>query len=256
MKMPKRAGLLVIILIIVSTGLAFSQEVQGTEKGVLSKSNLEGARPDIPGIVGLDYGFVLAPDMPDVIAMKFWPSFYLRAFYKWDFFLGDSKFSFHPGISVTSEKYTFKDTVTIAPVLGDNGYEIQVVGMSSILSPDNAFIRSQLNPIYLGIPIELTFRTNKDLPRKGFKFTVGVNVDLRIDAKTKIKFEEDGKNKKLKEKGKYDLSWYRINLTGRFGYGSVALFYNYSLTPLFEKDKGPQGTTAQPMSFGVSLDLF
>jgi hypothetical protein len=256
MKMPKGALFLVIILIAISTDLAYTQDVPGTAKEEPGKYNLEGARPDIPGEIGFDYGFVMAPDMPDEIAIRFWPSFYFRGFYKWNLPLGNSKFSFNPGISIASEKYTFKDTVTIASVLGDNGYETQVVGLSSILGSEDVFIRSQLIPIYFGIPIEFTLITNKELPRKGFKFTFGVNVDLRIDAKTKIKFEEDGRNKKIKEKGKYDLSWYRINLTGKFGYGSIALFYNYSLTPLFEGNKGPLGTTAQPMSFGISLDIF
>jgi hypothetical protein len=77
-----------------------------------------------------------------------------------------------------------------------------------------------------------------------------------MDSKTRIKYKQDGQKKRVKQKEKYDLALYRINLTGKFGYGSIALFYNYSFTPLFEGDKGPLGTTAQPMSFGISFDLF
>jgi len=256
MKMPNRAVLLVIILSLITTNLAFTQDIQVAEEREQDKSKLEGARPDLPGVLGFDLGFVMAPQLPEEMDVQFWPSFYFRGFYKWDLYLGNSNFSIHPGISVASETYTFKDTITIASVPGDNGYETQVVGLSTVLGPDDILKRSQFNPVYFGIPIEFTYRTNKELPRKGFKITVGVNIDLRVDSKTKIKYKEDGHNKRLKEKEKYDLSWYRINLTGRFGYGSIALFYNYSLTPLFDGDKGPFGTTAQPMSFGISLDLF
>ena len=36
-----------------------------------------------------------------------------------------------------------------------------------------------------------------------------------------------------KQKENYDTAWWRVNLTGRFKYASIGVFYNYSLTQLF-----------------------
>ncbi len=89
-----------------------------------------------------------------------------------------------------------------------------------------------------------------------FKFTVGVNFDFRVDSKTRVRYKQDDQNKKIKQKEDFDTAWYRINLTGRFQYASFGVFYNYSMTQLFEGSNGPLGTTTQPMSFGISFDLF
>lgn len=261
MKIRKGTGFLLISILMLSFGLSRAQETQSVEELKQQElrqqmKNIEGARPDLPGVLGFDLGFVMSPDFPEEMKMKFWPSFYFRGFYKWDLFLGQSNFLIQPGISFASEKYTFKNDVTINSVPGDDTYNTVIVGLDSILNPDASLIRSQFNTVYFGIPLEISYLTNREMPRKGFKITVGANFDFRINSKTKIKYEQGGEKEKAKQKEKFDTAWYRINLTARFGYGSVALFYNYSLTPLFEGDKGPLGTTAQPMSFGVSLDLF
>jgi hypothetical protein len=256
MKMPKGVGLLVIFVMLFAAGVVSAQDTQQTEETENSKKSLEGARPDLPGVLGFDFGFVLATDFEDPIAMKIWPSIYFRGYYKWDFYLGNSNFSFHPGISFASEKYTFKDNVSFASEPGIDGFETVVVGLDSILRPGADIKRSQFNAVYFGIPIELTYRTNKEIPKKAFKVTVGVNLDARIDSKVRVRYKEDGQSKVLKQKEKYDLSWYRVNLSTRLAYASVGLFFNYSITPLFDGDKGPLGTIAHPMSFGVTFDLF
>jgi hypothetical protein len=256
MRIPIGVGLLSIILLCATDMLTHAQENQEIMVVPEQQNKLEGARPDLPGVLGFDLGFVLSPDFPDSIATKIWPSIYFRGYYKWDFYLGSSNFSFHPGISFASETYTFKDNVSFSsePVL--NGYETVVVNMDSILRQGTDIKRSQFNAVYFGIPIELTYRTNKEYPKKAFKITVGANFDLRLDSKTRVRYKEDGQSKKFKQKEKYDLSLYRINLTARLAYASVGLFYNYSLTPLFDGDNGPLGTISYPMSFGITIDLF
>jgi hypothetical protein len=256
MKIPKGVGLLVVLITLYATNLISAQEAQEAVEKEKSKKSLEGARPDIPGVLGFDLGFMIASDFEDPIAMKIWPSIYFRGYYKWDLYLGNSNFSVHPGISFASETYTFKDNVNFASEPGTDGFETVVIGLDSILRPGAEIKRSQFNAVYFGIPIEITYRTNKEIPKKAFKITVGVNLDARIDSKARVRYKEDGQNKTFKQKEKYDLSWYRANLTGRFAYASVGVFFNYSITPLFDGDRGPLGTVAHPMSFGVTFDLF
>jgi hypothetical protein len=256
MKIPKGVGLLAVIALLLLAGLTRAQDNQDIEDKEESKKGLDGARPDLPGVLGFDLGFMLASDFEDPIAMKIWPSIYFRGYYKWDFYLGNSNFSFHPGISFASETYTFKDNVNFASEPGVDGFETIVVGLDSILRPGADMKRSKFNAVYFGIPIELTYRTNKEIPKKAFKITVGVNLDARIDSKARVKYKEDGQSKVFKQKEKYDLSWYRVNLSTRFAYASVGVFFNYSITPLFDGDKGPLETIAHPMSFGITFDLF
>lgn len=248
-------GILVIIVMLFNARFTIAQESQEIEKEQ-KQSKYEGARPDLPGVLGFDLGFVMAPHFEDPIATKIWPSIYFRGYYKWDLNLGNSNFSFHPGISFASETFTFKDNVSFVSEPGPNGFETLVVSLDTILRQDIDIKRSQFNAVYFGIPLEFTYRTNKEIPKKAFKITVGANFDLRIDSKTRVKYKEDGDNKRFKQKEKYDLSIYRINLTARFAYASVGLFYNYSITPLFEGDNGPLGTVSNPMSVGITFDLF
>jgi len=255
------AGIVLVFIMMFSTSIAQAQEVSDEEKQQIEiaqqqQSDLKGARPDLPGVLGFDLGFVMTPDFPDEIATKIWPSIYFRGYYKWDLYLGNSNFSIHPGISFASETFTFKDNVSFTSEPGIDGFETRVVNMDTILRDDIDIKRSQFNAVYFGIPLEITYRTNKEVPKKAFKITVGANFDMRIDSKTRVRYKEGGDNKTFKQKEKYDLSWYRINLTARFAYASVGLFYNYSLTPLFDGDNGPLGTVSYPMSFGITFDLF
>lgn len=256
MNMPKGTGLLLAILLIIPCLVQAQDEAAMEELRQQQQKNLQGARPDLPGQLGFDLGFVLTSDFPDTIATKVWPSIYFRGYYKWDLFLGNSNFSFHPGISFGSETTTFKDNVSLGSEPGPNGFETVVISLDTILRPTADIKRSQFNAVYFGIPLELTYWTNREIPKKSFKITVGANFDLRMSSKTKVRYKEDSQNKKLKQKEKYDLSVYRINLTARVAYASVGLFYNYSITPLFEGDKGPLGTVSHPMSIGITLNLF
>ena len=255
MKMSKIVGLLVVMALFLTASLGIAQEEQEIDEKKEKKS-FEGARPDLPGVLGLDLGFVWAPDLPTDMSSKLWPSIYFRGYYKWDLWLGKSNFSIHPGISVTSETYTFSENRSFASVPGLEGYQTVLVDLDTILAPDADIKRSQFNAVYLGIPIEFTYNTNREFPKKSFKITVGVNFDFRVDSKTRVRYKQDDQNKKIKQKEDFDTAWYRVNLTGRVQYASVGVFYNYSLTQLFEGSNGPLGTTTQPMSFGISFDLF
>ena len=248
-----------ILLVLVATFLIGNSTMllaqDGTEKSSSTKA-YQGGRPDIPGVLGVDYGWIRVPDFPDEMKLKFFNTFAFSAFYKYDINIGDSHFSAHPGAGITAETYTFKENVTIQSILTPtNSYETTLVGLDSI-STDENFKKSQMMPVYIDIPLEFTYRTNKEVPKRAFKVTLGAKVGFRIDNKTKLKYTQDGQAKRTKQKEKFDTSWYRFTLIARVGYGSINMFYNYSLTPIFEGTNGPLGTTAQGMSFGLSLDLF
>jgi hypothetical protein len=247
----KYFGLLVLGLVFVNQ---FSLRAQGEGEKEETRSKLSG-RPDIPGVLGFDYGWVTGIDIPEEMKLKFFTSNVYRGFYKFDINVGDSKLSVHPGLGFTVEKYTFKENVTIRAIAGDAGYQNVLVGLDTIVTDEN-IKKTQMVPVYLDIPLEFTFRTNREQPKRAFKFTLGIIAGLRLDNKTKLKYTQDGEKKRTKQKENFGANWYRINAITRIGYGSINAFYSFSLTPLFEKNKGPLGTAMQPMTFGLSLDLF
>ncbi len=220
-----------------------------------SSMNIPGARPDIPGMLGIEFGWVMVPDFPEEMKLKFLGSVTFSPYYKYDIPLGNSNFSVHPGIAFTSEKFSFKENITLVSSPTSSGYVTQLVGLDSLFT-DADIKKSKLNAVYFEIPLEITYRSNRELPKRSINVTVGAKGGVLLDAKTKYTYRQDGQTKKSKQKERYDLNTWRVVLVGKIGYGSVNLFYNYNLLPLFNGDKGPLGTQAQQMSFGISLDLF
>lgn len=245
-------GLILIITFLVTVPFfTFAQEMPERKDDHLK---LEGARPDIPGILGFDIGFTLVTDFPDDMVLSFWGTNYFSGYYKYTHEINDV-FSIHPGISISVEKLNFDNFVTIRPGEGALGnYEAQIVGLDTLMDAQS-INKSKLATTYVEIPLEFTFRTNPN-PKKAFKFTVGGKVGYLIDSKTKIKYEQSGETKMLKDKQQFGLNNWRFNVVGRIAYGDIGLFYQYSITDLFEKSKGPGGTLGHPMNFGISLALF
>mgnify|MGYP000527761402 CR=1 FL=1 len=77
-----------------------------------------------------------------------------------------------------------------------------------------------------------------------------------IISKTKVKYSEFGENKKTKQKEKFEMSTIRYGAYAKLGYGGFSAYCYYGLSDLFNKDKGPMGTTMYPITFGLSLALF
>ena len=153
------------------------------------------------------------------------------------------------------EKFHFNNDITLQPGVNDDGnYQVQIIGLDSLIDAQS-FKKSQLATAYLEFPLEFTFRTDPD-PKKAFKFTVGGKAGYLIDSKTKIKYKQDGETKILKDKQKYGLRDWRFTVTGRIAYSNISLFYQYSVTDLFQKYKGPLGATGHPMNFGIGFNLF
>jgi hypothetical protein len=75
---------------------------------------------------------------------------------------------------------------------------------------------------------------------------------IKLFSNTKIKYVENGINRKEKLKGDYYLSPLRYGLTARAGYKALKLYVNYYPTPLFMADRGPE---LYPVSGGLVLSF-
>ncbi|MDT8413062.1 MAG: hypothetical protein RQ875_11400 [Vicingaceae bacterium] len=56
--------------------------------------------------------------------------------------------------------------------------------------------------------------------------------------------------RKFKDNQDFNTNPFRVSLTTRFGYGRINLFTTCGLTPLFEKNRGPE---LHAFSVGVTL---
>lgn len=85
---------------------------------------------------------------------------------------------------------------------------------------------------------------------KNFHIAFGVVGSWYFDSMYKQKFSVDGDERKVRDKGDYQLLPYRAAAAVRVGYGSFNLFAEYALTPLFKEGKGPELT---PFTVGITI---
>jgi hypothetical protein len=187
--------------------------------------------------------------------MNLWGSKTFNMYYQYPLRIGESGFYFFPGLGVATEKYAFKGARTLGYVENEEGSDIlQIVELDTIF-PDGVK-KSKIANTFIDLPFEMRWYLKKNNPKRSFMMTAGAKIGYLIDSKTKIKYEENGETKIAKQKEGWNLSELRYGLYGKIGYGAFTAYYYYSLSPLFQSNKGPSRTETNPMIFGVSLALF
>lgn len=156
--------------------------------------------------------------------------------------IGD-KFLFTTGLGFRFNRYAFKNSNTTLSY--DNA---QVFPNTDSIK---SFDKNCFNASYLSAPLYLTLVPGKDA-EKSFHMSVGAIVNYRIDSRLKQKYVLNDQKLKDVSRGHYQLNPFMVDASVRFGVGDFTAFANYSLTAMFEKNKGPQFT---PFSAGISLSL-
>ncbi len=152
-----------------------------------------------------------------------------------DFALGSSNFSLAIGLGIGTHNFhhnatIFKDTL-------DYSYFQNRVDTPKM----NKLVLS-----FIDVPIELRFRTKR---ANVFRFSIGGKIGYMVN--NHIKFVSEGL--KIKSYNIKDVNPLRYGVTARVGYKMYNLFVYYSLSTLFEKDKG---TEMAPLSIGISIIPF
>jgi hypothetical protein len=110
--------------------------------------------------------------------------------------------------------------------------------------------KSKLVTGYLNAPLYLTFATNKFKNGKRLSISPGITGGWKFTSYNKRVINENGDRQKSHNKDDFNLNPIRVNASVRLGYGSFILFANYALTPLFQKNEGPDLTA---FSAGIRL---
>jgi hypothetical protein len=127
--------------------------------------------------------------------------------------------------------------------------------------------KNKLRQIGLRMPLMLEFNTKRaklpasaeELAKKpgwsfsrkdNFHLAFGVVGSWYFDTMYKQKYKEGGERVKQRSKDDYNLLPYRLSARAQIGFGSLNLFAEYGLTPLFEEDTAP---TLTPLNIGLTL---
>jgi len=210
------------------------------------------ARPDIPGTLLIDLGFNIFQDNLPEMELGNFGSKALNIYYYFDFSIGNSHFSFNPGLGFGLDKYSFDDDVTL---VNSGNNLIEVAQLADIL-PAADIIKSKLAANYFDIPVEFRFNSKKNDHRRSFKVAIGGKIGLLMTSHTKIKYKEEGTTIKLKNKQDFNLNKFRYGAHARIGVGGFNVFFYYGISELFENNKGPQGTPVTTMNLGISIAGF
>jgi len=110
---------------------------------------------------------------------------------------------------------------------------------------------NKFKTISLNAPLMIEFQVPVNKNYKRIFVGTGVIGGVNIQGKMKTAYK-DG-NSKIKNKDKYSnwpITKFNYQATARLGYDDWYLYANYSLTPLFEDNLGPQ---IYPISAGIGF---
>jgi hypothetical protein len=222
-----------------------------------STPEMKHARPDIPGTFVVELGINRVTSPAERFSTGLWGSRTLNIYYQYDMRILKSKFSFHPGIGLSFERYKFKNN----HVLGYQGDVLSMQSPNDISGLNLPIRKSQLITNYLDIPLELRFSANPDDPTRSFKISVGGRFGYLIKSYTKIKYREDGDMIKQKTNRRFNLNDFRYGIYTKIGAGNFSVFGYYNLSTLFKTGSGPvfdnsDPTEMQTYTIGISLASF
>lgn len=154
-------------------------------------------------------------------------------------------------------------SVALGLGVGVNNYHNNCIPYDSVevtyfkqIPGEYEYIKNKITTAYVDIPLEIRFKTKPNLKKRNFKVAIGGKVGYMISSYIKYKGEDfrtaSNKMVKFKEYNLNNLVPLRYGTFLRIGYGKVNLLVNYTLSTLFEKNKGPD---VVPVSFGFSFTL-
>lgn len=223
----------------------------GQEKTTESKKRVY--RPDIPGFFLVDFGFNSGLGKPANFVQGFWGSRTLNVYYHYPIRIPNSNFTFNPGAGFAFERFKFTNGYTLASQPGGDG-TYALVQASNQLS-GAAIHRSMLVSNYFDImPLEIRFDTNKKDYSRGFNIAVGGRIGFLLESHTKIEYTLNGVSATQKDKQSHGLNSFRYGFYTRMGFGNFNWFWHYNLSPYFASAKGPDQTTMNTMTIGISIN--
>jgi Outer membrane protein beta-barrel domain len=150
------------------------------------------------------------------------------------------------GAGITYNSYGLRKNVQVITTdsTGTTAFEID--------SKDRDFTKNKLRASYIHVPVMLEINTSEYL-NKSFHISAGVTGGWNMGALTKQKWDDGDEKHVSKIKADYNFTPFTLDASVRIGYRNFTVFGHYGLTPLFEKDKGPE---VYPVTVGIQIAPF
>lgn len=111
-------------------------------------------------------------------------------------------------------------------------------------------IRSKLVTNYLVLPLMFEYQTNGKNNNNSFHISAGGFVGTRLSSYTKVVIDNGNGKDKLKSWNDYHLNQIKYGLMACIGWGHLNFFANYSFSPMFADNEGPE---VYPLEFGLTI---
>lgn len=194
-----------------------------------------------PFNIGLDMFNTFWMDLPEGMSQKGLNIGY-SVYGMYNYRFNTSQYSFAGGVGISI--YNLASNSLIDDV------RAEIITITPI--PENvSYDRSKLSFSYLDIPIELRYKSEKSF-RLAFGFRVGFRLDNHFTYKGN-RLDGSEVAVTVKEKDVSNVEKIAVGTTFRIGYKWINLNVYYSLTNIFEVEKGPE---FKPFSIGISFMPF
>ena len=214
-------------------------------------------KSELTHFAGIDFGFCQLIDANGSLTRDSatnWLSLNNNRSLTWRLNLLEKKFriyhdyiGIYTGFAVAFNSYGFARNSDV--VVDKEGVGISAV---EVLDENRNYNKNKLRTTILQVPLMLEFNSRNDI-KKNFHFAVGAIGGWVTSTITKQKWENDTGKYTARRKEDFLVSPFTVDASARFGYKKSALFFTYSLTPLFEKNKG---ASVYPITFGIQLTQF
>jgi hypothetical protein len=237
-----------IFSIFIALTLTFSGSLLAQEK------TRKAYRPDIPGFFLVDFGFNTALGKPTNFNQGFWGSRTLNLYYHYPVRIGNTKFTYNPGAGFSFERFKLTNSYTLAHTPDASGFFDLVPAAGSIL-PNSSIKKSMIVSNYFDImPVEFRFDTNPRDVTRGFNISIGGRIGFLMESHTKVKYADNGVSGIYKDKQQHGLNPIRYGAYTRIGIGNFNWFWMYNFSPYFNTNKGPDNTSMNTMTIGISIN--
>ncbi len=240
----------IVLMAFFGSTLGYAQDIPSPTAtpppSTTTRSAAPGAEPNLPGTLLMDFGFNFLTGAPDNMGLRFFKSKGVSLSYLYDMPIGESKFSFHPGVGVGFESYAFDQNVTVQYPLGADSATVVALDANEYQN----VIKSKLITHYVDVPLEFRFYTKEN--QRGLMVALGGKVGYLFSSYTKIKYEAQGERRTEKLRQDFNLNRLRYGATARLGFRGIHLHGQYIFSDLFQAE-GPQGNNWR---VGLSIALF
>jgi hypothetical protein len=178
--------------------------------------------------------------------------------------IAKNKFGFTTGLGFQLSNYFFSRDYTL---YGD----LDSLAAFRVYDAYGNIVTTRKNKLfvsYMTLPVLFEYQTNPKCKLSSFHFTFGVIGGLRLQSHQKQEFTSYDKTLYLetetgrvidsfeaeepvyKERDQFFLNPFKVDAAVRIGWSYLNLFATYSITPMFQKDKGPE---LYPWTVGITL---